>query len=144
MNMRKIILSIAALIVAVATCNPTSEKTPDKYCTGLHPNNFGDHCHGADPRDAFNTCSNEKCHGSDLMGGNTKGPSCTYCHGDYYFTHSVNYEGYYHHRLVRSSGPTYTTCKGSICHGDDLTSGTTGLGPKCNKCHGFPPEGDDR
>jgi len=126
----------------IAGCNPMSEPTPDALCTGVHDRNVSDICHGSHYLDPSGYCSEPNCHGSDIRGGNTGGPSCYSCHGDYWNVrtlHSKKIFGVKHWRDLCTSTDFVVMCGSDYCHTAALT-GSNGYmkSPGCNSCHGIP------
>jgi hypothetical protein len=129
------------LLGLMLTCyNPASVDVPDPLCSGLHPKKISVICHGAHFLNPAGYCDEANCHGSDLKGGNTVGPSCYSCHGPYWEVlsqHNVSIFGKKHYKLVCSSLNFVTDCGSTYCHGASLT-GTNGYmkSPSCKNCHG--------
>ena len=74
----------------------------------------------------------KSCHGSDLKGETSKGPSCFLCHGDVWkrAEHTSGKQGVRH---APNATKPETNCL--ECHGSDLKGGTNGE-PSCYSCHG--------
>jgi hypothetical protein len=137
------VLGSVLLLGLMLTCyNPASVPVPDPLCSGLHPKKVSGICHGANFRDPAGYCDEANCHGSDLKGGNTVGPSCYSCHGPYWEVlsqHNHVIYGKKHYKVVCTTVSFETDCGSDYCHGAALT-GTNGYmkSPSCAKCHGNP------
>ena len=125
--------SAAFILAALVTCNPVGISAPDALCTGMHPKNIMDVCHGGSYRSPYGGCDEVNCHGNTLTGGNTGAPSCFRCHTDLWH-HNRNFDGKYHYYTVCTGGLFTTMCGNGTCHGDLTTSGS-GDGPNCTSCH---------
>jgi hypothetical protein len=121
------------IIAAVTSCNPVGISAPDSLCTGMHPKNIMDICHGGSYRSPYGRCDEANCHGNTLTGGNTGAPSCFRCHSDLWH-HTQNFNGHYHYYTVCTGGNFTTMCGNTTCHGD-LTTPKSGKGPNCTSCH---------
>ena len=138
----KFILFIAVLFAAVNTCNPASVKVPDNLCTGVHSMGIKNICHAPKYLDPAGYCGEANCHGLNLKGGNTGGPSCYACHGPYWEVkklHTLDISGVKHHRDTCTSTDFVVACGDVYCHGPALT-GANGYmkSSGCNKCHSIP------
>jgi hypothetical protein len=134
--MKNLNIIFISLILIFAYCNPSSVDSPKKTWSGLHSVPLGPNgiFHGSHYRYPIGYCDEANCHGPSLTGGNTGGFSCYRCHDnlwDIFQTHTVERDGYYHHRNLCLS-PHTTYCGTSYCHGDTLNGGS---GPACSKCH---------
>ncbi len=80
-------------------------------------------------------CANQYCHGLNLTGVPSSGPSCTSCHiGGITSGHPSNWVPIYstHGPYVDANGTS--SCANESCHGQQLT-GVAGSGPSCTACH---------
>ena len=83
-------------------------------------------------------CSNAACHGVNLDGAASSGPSCSSCHmGGPTRVHPESWTNRY-----TSHGPFVATgdaaaCSNLACHGPQL-AGVQNSGPSCGVCHDWP------
>lgn len=130
---------VAVLSLLITVCNVSYETAPDAMQTGLHPviPKFSTSYHGTNYRFPVNSCDQTQCHGSDLTGGNSGGPSCFLCHNNtwsvFSTTHVISIKGYFHHSSVDRAS-LHGICGTAFCHGTDLT-GVSGRGHSCYACH---------
>ena len=90
-------------------------------------------------------CANVNCHGANLTGVASSGPSCTSCHiGGLFAVHPwTTFNDFSSGRLPRhgqyvlgATGRTGGTasCRNDVCHGANL-QGVLASGPPCSACH---------
>ena len=141
----KCMAGVPVILLLIVSCNPMSVPEPDALCTGIHNSNTGGFCHGAKLRTPEGYCSESNCHGTDLSGGVTGGPSCYSCHSNrwaIWTSHTLSLDGAHHHRDILCSvpGTNIQKCGFDGCHGALLNGGTEyGSGPACTACHGTTP-----
>lgn len=88
-------------------------------------------------------CANVYCHGANLTGVTSSGPSCTSCHiGGPLAVHpssdavwiSPTSTGTDFHGAYVVSNKSVAACANAVCHGTTLL-GVTQSGPNCQTCH---------
>ena len=110
----------------------------------VHPLTWGDLAYARHPsyvsQNGTTACANIYCHGANLTGVASSGPSCSSCHiGGPTAVHSwTTFNDFSTGRLPRHgqyAGTNGTAaCRNAVCHGANL-QGATLSGPPCSECH---------
>lgn len=114
----------------------------------VHPLSWGSFAYAQHPayvaQNGTSKCANVYCHGADLTGVASSGPSCTSCHiGGVNAVHPwTAFNDFSTGRLPRhgqyvlgGAGVSGTaSCRNTVCHGANL-QGVAASGPACSACH---------
>jgi hypothetical protein len=109
----------------------------------VHPLAWGDLTYARHPgyvnQNGTSACANIQCHGVDLTGVTSSGPSCSSCHiGGSLAVHpstdewSISSSQGFHGTYVKNHGTA--SCANIQCHGANL-QGVTASGFSCTACH---------
>lgn len=110
----------------------------------VHPLTWGDLAYARHPeyvsQNGTTACANVYCHGANLAGVTSSGPSCSSCHiGGQSAVHPWTAFNDFstgrlpqHGQYVGTSGTA--SCRNTVCHGSGL-QGVLVSGPACSTCH---------